>query len=238
MAEKPMMMERRLLLGGAAALILSGCSSDLIGPPPAGQIYPVQPDFAAGAANAQKVDWALAVLRPDVPGGLNTDRITLYQPGGTQDFYADATFPDRTPPLIQHALLNGFERSGRIDAVAREQDALHADYSLVTEVKDFAAHYAQQDGVPSVTAAMTVKLVTTHGRKIVGTFAVSHSASAGANSVAAVVQALKGVLGQCVQEIVAWTLDHPAPARGDTVEPREPRMPRRHEEPGEREDRR
>ena len=204
-------IERRIFLTGAAALVLSGCSSDLIGPPPAGQIYTVQPDFPAASGGAQ-VNWALAIMRPNVPGGLDSDRIALFQPGGTQDFYAASTYSDTTPALIQRALMNGFETSGRIGAVAREQDALHADYYLVIEVKDFAAHYATRDGIPTVTAAMTAKLVTTRGRKIVGSLAVSHSASAGANDVGAVTGALTTVLGQCVQDIVTWTLKQPAPA--------------------------
>jgi cholesterol transport system auxiliary component len=208
-------MERRIFLAGAAALALSGCSSDLIGPPPSGQIYPVSPRFPAPAQGGtnQKAPWALSINRPDVPGGMAGDRIALFQPDSTQDFYANATYPDRLPSLVQRALLDGFETSGRIDAVAREQDALHADYELLTEVKDFAAHYAVQDGVPTVTMAITAKLVTAHARKIVATLAVTHSASAGANSAAATAQALSGLLGQCVGEIVAWALSQPAPAQ-------------------------
>ena len=207
-------MDRRIFLTGAAVLTLSGCTSGLIGPPPAGQIYAIQPSFPAAGSGAQpatKVGWALAIMRPNAPGGLDSDRIALFQPGSVQDFYANANYPESVPALIQRALLNGFEASGRIGAVAREQDGLHADYNLVIEVKDFAAHYAAQDGIPTVTAAMTAKLVTTHRRKIMDSLAVTHSASAGVNSTAAVAQALTTVLGQCVTDIVAWTLSKPAP---------------------------
>jgi cholesterol transport system auxiliary component len=204
-------MERRALLGGAAALVLSGCSSDLIGPPPAGRIYTLNPSFATGGTG-EKVDWALAIDRPEVPGGLDGDRIALYQPGGVQDFYADATWPDRLPALVQRALLDGFEASGRIAAVSREQDALHTDYALMTEVKDFSARYAARDGIPTVTVTIMAKLVAAHGRRIVGSLTASHSEAAGANSVAAVAQALTEQLRRAVLDIVGWALAQPAPA--------------------------
>lgn len=196
---------RRIFLTGVGALALSGCSSDLIGPPPAGKIYPVSPDtFPAGSPAPIRA--ALAILRPDAPGGLNTDRIALYQPDGTQDYYANATYPDRLPAIIQRALLEGFERTGAI-TVSREQDDVHADLDLLTEVKDFAAHYAIRDGIPTVTVALLAKLVRTHGRMIVGNvMPAAHTMSAGVNNTAAVAAAMKQLLGQCVQDIVKATL--------------------------------
>jgi len=202
-------VSRRLVLIAIPALSLSACGKDLLGPPEPGPIYPVRPAFAA--AGGEKVSWALAIVRPDVPGGLDSDRIALMQPGGSLDYYAKATYPDRVSPLVQQALLDAFEASGRIDAVAPEQAALHADYNLVTEVKDFAAHYSQPDGIPSVTVAITAKLITTHGRAIVSSFAATQTGMASANSAAAVTQALQQALGTCVTQIVNWALSAPPP---------------------------
>lgn len=202
-------IQRRLFLIGASALVLSACGGNLLGPPDAGPIYPVRPSFPAGSG--EKVRWALSILIPDVPGGLDSDRISLMQADGTMDYYAKATYPDRLPAIVQHALLDGFEASGRIDAVAPEQAALHADYNLVTEVKDFSAHYSQPDGIPSVTVSIMAKLSTTHGRAIVASFVATQTGTASANSAAAVTQALQQALGAAVTAIVNWTLTAPAP---------------------------
>jgi cholesterol transport system auxiliary component len=203
-------MIRRILLIGAAALSLSACGGNLLGPPDAGSIYPVRPVFTAPAAGAP-VTWSLAILRPTVPGGLDSDRIALLQPDGSMDFYAKANLPDRAPNIIQSALLEGFESSQRIAAVAREQDALHADYNLVIEVKDFEAKYATPDGIPQAVVVMSAKLVTAHGRRIVETFIASQSVSATANSAGATAQALSQALGAGVTQIVDWALAAPPP---------------------------
>ena len=198
------MMQRRLFILGASAFVLSACGGNLIGPPDAGPIYVVRPAFAP--ASGEKVSWSLSILRPDVPGGLDSDRIALVQPDGSLDYYAKASYPDRVPASVQQALLDAFEASGRIDAVAREEQALHADYNLLVEVKDFAAHYATQDGVPAVTVAVQAKLTTAHGRKIIAAQGFTQTANAGANSAAATVQALQQALGVVVKQVVDWTL--------------------------------
>ncbi|HKQ44961.1 MAG TPA: ABC-type transport auxiliary lipoprotein family protein [Rhizomicrobium sp.] len=202
-------LSRRLFLACASWLPLSACASDLIGPPEAGALYPVRPAFPA--QNGAKVAWALNILRPEVGSGLDSDRIALLQPDGSMDFYAKATYPAPLPQIVQQTLLDAFEASGRIDAVALEQAALKADYTLATDVKDFAAHYAQRDGVPSVTVAITAKLATARGRVIVANFSTTQTGTAAANSAAAAAQALQQALGKAVSQIVAWALTAPMP---------------------------
>jgi len=207
------MLVRRLFLIGLSSLALSACGGNVLGlgPPDAGAIYMVAPKFPPAPAPGEKVRWALSILRPDVGAGLDTDRIALTQPDGTMDYYAKATYPDRLPAIVQQALLDGFESSGRIDAVAPEEDALHADYNLAVELKDFAAHYGQQNGIPGVTVSITVKLTTAHGRDIVGSFATTQTGAAALNSAAATAQALQQALGAAVTQIVNWTLTAPPP---------------------------
>lgn len=206
------MIRRRFFLITASSLLLSACGGNLLGlgPQEAGTIYPVRPQFAPGSG--AKVGWALSILRPDIAPGLDSDRIALTQPDGSMDYYAKANYPDRVPPMVQQALLDSFEASGRIDAVAPEQAALHADYNLVTEIKDFAAHYGQTDGIPQVTVSLTAKLTTAHGRVIVSSFSTVKSLNASANSAGAVAQALQQALGAAVSEIVNWALTAPMPA--------------------------
>ena len=224
------MIQRRqilnnMFLAGASAFVLTGCGKDLIGPPESSPIYVVKPTFPAAASGGAKVPWALSILHPYVSSALDSERVALFQPDGTMDFYAKATYPDRLSPIVQHAILDGFEASGRIDAVATEEAALHADYYLAIEVKDFAAHYTQPDGVPGVTVSITAKLATAHGRAIVGSFSTVQTGSASANSAAAAAQALQQALASAVKAIVDWALTFPMPASQTTVSPASPGKP-------------
>ncbi|MDB5736188.1 MAG: hypothetical protein JWP16_2510 [Alphaproteobacteria bacterium] len=218
------MIARRIFLVTAAAAALSACGG-LIGPPEDGSMYVIRPVFPPAATGA-KVNWSLAILRPDVPGGLDSNRVSLVQPDGTMDYFAKATYPDRLPESVQRALLDGFEASGRIDAVAREEAALHSDYNLLVEVKDFAAHYAAPDGIPTVTVNLMARLTTAHGRKILASKPFVVNGTASVNNTGAVVAALQQALATAVTDIVAWTLESaPAVAPGQSPETASPGKP-------------
>lgn len=201
---------RRVFLVGVSALALAGCGG-LIGPPDAGPIYVVNPALTPAPAGGPKVPFALAVMQPDAGAGLNTDRIALIQADATMDYYASAQYPDNAPVLVQQALIAAFRASGRIDQVSAEQDALHADYDLLTTVAHFEAHYPAPDAVPSVSVVLNATLATAHGRKIVASFIASQAQPASANSAGAVAQALGLALGAAVQAIVTWALDTAPP---------------------------
>ena len=200
--------DRRLFLLGASALALSACSG-ILGPPEAAPIYVLKAAAPAPAPGA-KVNWALAIEIPTASEALDAQRIALTHSDTTLDYYANATWPDSLPRMVQTAILSAFQDSGRLAAVAREQDALHADYELALDIRDFAAHYATPDGAPRVTITIVAQMATAHGRKVVANFTASQSAQASANAVDAVVQALDSALGAVVAQITQWALALPA----------------------------
>jgi len=214
------LLDRRLLLITGSSLALAACGSldKLIGPPDAPQIYALRPAAPAAQPSSSKVGWALAIQKPDAPGNLDSARIALSRSGNQLDYYANAAWPDRLPDLVQTALLAGFEASGRIDAVSRDEDALQSDYQLSTELRDFEARYATADGAPNVAVAIIAHVADTKSRKILANFSVNLSESAAANSVDAVVQALNAALAKAVDQIVQWALALPPPA-GPVAEP-------------------
>ncbi|MGH6827914.1 MAG: ABC-type transport auxiliary lipoprotein family protein, partial [Rhizomicrobium sp.] len=162
-------LHRRHVLSSGTALLLSACTN-LIGPQPASQIYllrPPLPQSATGSGAGGKVDWALAVARPDASDALDGDRIALTRTPTELDYYANAQWADRLPRLVQAALIAGFEASGRIAAVAREEDAVHADYELLTDIRDFEARYRSLDAAPDAAVTLISQIADSRSRAIV-----------------------------------------------------------------------
>lgn len=203
------MMQRRALLASACALPLAACGN-IIGPGEAPQIYVLRASFPA-APPGTKVPWALAVMEPDTADTLDTQRIPVIKPDGSMDYYAAARFPDRITAMVQDALVTGFEASGRIDQVSAQQDALHADYDLVTEIRDFEAQYGDPASPPNALVTLSVKLVTARGRKIVDSFNTRQSVPASVDSAGAVTQALQSALIAAANAVIAWALTAKAP---------------------------
>lgn len=199
---------RRAVLLGTTALLLAGCS-DLIGPSSAPiQLYMLKPLGGASTAGP-KVTFSLAVTTITGSEHLDSSRIALIKNDSAIDFYADSAWTDHLPVLVQNALVEAFEDSGRIAAVASDSEGFHADYLLQAELRDFEAHYDAPDGIPTVKVRIQAKLAPTKGREIMANLNAVHQITASANSVPAVVRAFDEALGEVFSEIVNWALAAP-----------------------------
>ena len=203
-----MTIHRRALLAGASGLFLAGCA-DLVGPPPAPKLYVLAPKFAPQAGAS--VPFALAVQRPDPSGGLDSERIAIVRPPSGLDFYANAAWSGSVPVLIQDALVEAFEASGRIASVARESDGTRSDVLLNSDLRDFEARYDQGEGAPLAVVRLLIRLVDSRGRRVLASAAFVKEVRASANSVDAAVAALTEAFAGVVAELVPWVLQQNPP---------------------------
>lgn len=216
---------RRAALVAFSAVALSACGS-LLGPneaPP--QIYILNPQFGP-VSNAPATEWQIAVTSPNVPDALDTKRIAL-QRGQILDYYANAAWTDQTGDLVQDMLVNAFEKSGKVKAVGPTSGGVRADLLVVTEVRDFTAHYASENGAPSVVIDIVAKLITSNHHDVVATFDARREVQTSVNSVPAVVQAFNQAAGQAVSDIVSWTLTNATPKATDALPPTTAEQPHR-----------
>ncbi|MGO8918427.1 MAG: ABC-type transport auxiliary lipoprotein family protein [Stellaceae bacterium] len=195
-------MPRRLVLA-ALALTPAACSLlSLGGAPP--KLYTLTPasDFPAGGV---RVSWQLLIDVPASAAALDTERIVLSRGPTTIDYFADAAWTDRAPLMVQSLLVQSFENSGRIGAIARESLSLRADYVLQTELRDFEAEYAGA-AAPVVHVQLAVKLIRMPERAIVAQQRFDATSPAAANQVPAIVEAFNAAFQQAARQIVDWTL--------------------------------
>lgn len=205
--------------GGAACrrlvvllgLVLTGCGG-ILSEAPKRQLYRLEPALAP-PARLPHVAAQLLVAVPVAPGGLDTARIALSRSAVSLDYFADAEWTDRAPLLVQTGLVDAFEKSGAVDAVARDSVGLRADFVLETEIRDFEAVYDSPNGPPHVSIALTAQLIKIPERKIVAQIPVARQAMAAANDVPAVVRAFDEALGAAVAEVVTRTVTNPGLSR-------------------------
>ena len=195
---------RRMVIA-ALALAPAGCTSLLpaAGAPP--KLYTLTPasDFPP---EGRRVTWQLLVDVPASAVALDTERIALSRSATTIDYFADAAWTDRAPLLVQSLLVQSFENSGRITAIARESLALRADYILRPELRHFEAEYG--DGsAPSAHVQIGAKLVKMPERNIVAQQRVDTRAPARENQVPVIVDAFNAALHEAMRKLVDWALD-------------------------------
>lgn len=197
-------LHRRHLIACASAFFAAGCA-DIVGPPPAPKLYVLAPNMPAHLAGAP-VAWGLAVQVPDSTASIATQRIAITRPPAGLDFYADAAWSDRLPLLVQHQLVEAFEASGRIAAVARDSEGARTDLILSCDLRDFEARYDQGEGAPLAVVRLGTRVLDARSRKIITTAVFTKEVRSTANSVDAAVAALTGAFAGVLAELLPWVL--------------------------------
>jgi cholesterol transport system auxiliary component len=215
---RPSLRRRGSFAACAALVIVAGCG--VIGPT-SYQLYTLRPS-PSQSVEAPNAAWQLAVAVPEAPANLDSSRIALSQSRTTMDYFANAAWTDRATTLVQSFLIEAFENSGKVKSVSRDVLALHADYLLQTELRDFQAEYAQPNAAPQAVVRIKSKLVRLPDREILGTFTAEKSVQAGANNLDSIVTAFNEAMGVALQQTVEWTLRTAPPPK-----PPEPASPRK-----------
>ena len=226
MTLNPDKISRRVVVAGMAGAV-AACSlpdlKEVVGPPPAPQLYVLRPTIGQVPQGAA-IMWQLAVGEPDAPASLDTPRIALTPSPSKLDYFANAAWPDRAPLLLQGLLVEAFANTRRISA-ARDTARIAAEYILSTELREFSAVY--ENGIPQappdsdepapsapppvVVVQMDAQLIHAPTRRVVGSFSAMARAPAQANNLDSIVAAFNQATGETLTRIVDWTFRAPAP---------------------------
>jgi cholesterol transport system auxiliary component len=197
-------MKRSILL--FLLLGLAGCSGNLLSPsgaPP--RLYSLSAPAAAAAAaiNASQVNWQLLIAMPDAPLNLNSARIALTPAPGRMDYYADVSWTDRVPAMLQDLLVESFDRSGKIGAVERQNAGLRADFILASDIQSFQVETGEPQPVAHI--SLTARLIRSRDRTIVASRTFDGTALTGSDFSGAI-SAFDTDLQKMLPDIVDWTL--------------------------------
>ncbi len=192
----------------AAAMLLPGCQLIQAAEEPT-DLYQVTPKSTFDP-DLPSVRWQLAVEVPAAAANLNTGRIAIAQSPTSFDYYAKTAWTDRAPLMVQTRIVDSFENSRKILAVARESIGLRANYVLQPDLRNFEAMYFY-GGPPIAHVRIVAKLVQMPDRQIIGEATFERCVRARADRVPKVVEAFDQALGSVIKRLVAWTLRTPSP---------------------------
>ena len=205
------MMLRRavgpLIMMSIAAVLLSGCQL-IQAAEESTDLYQVSPKSTFDA-DMPSVRWQLTVDVPATAANLNTGRIALAQSPTSFDYYTKTAWTDRAPLMVQTRIVDSFENSHKIVAVARESIGIKANYVLQTDLRNFEAMYFY-GGTPIAHVRIVAKLVQMPERQIIGVATFERCVRARQDKVTKVVEAFDQALGSVMRRMVAWTLRTPS----------------------------
>ena len=160
----------------------------------------VQPDPAWPT-----VKWQLQIPRPHASDLLDSARIVVRPSDGELQVYHGATWATPVPDLVQDAVLEAFEDSGRIPGVTRRGAGVSGDYALLLDIRRFDSDYAGGK-VPNAEVQIVAKVLANDSNEVIATRMLHKTVPADGVAVGDVSRALGTALNGAVQELVGWTL--------------------------------
>ena len=180
---------------------LTGCGS-LGGPDVAVKVYApearVTPDPSWPAA-----DWQLTVASVAGMQALDSSRIAVRPTPSELQTYKAAAWADDAPEMLETAVVEAFEDSGKLASVLRYGGGNRGDLALHMEVRAFESVYT--GATPDAVIEVQARLIDVRGDAIVSR-RFRQAVPAGGVEVPQVVDAFGSALSKVSGDIVGWTL--------------------------------
>lgn len=196
-------MSRVSLLAAAAMLLLGGCAA-IGGPKTEVKVY--APATAISADPAwPAADWSLSIGVQAANDMLDSARIAVRPTPDRFQAYKGAAWADTAPDMLQTALVEGFEDSGKIGAVGRFGGGNRGDFGLVMEVRAFETVYRGEQPDAVIEAQATLYRLR-GGRGVVASRRFRQAVPGAAPDLDSMVSAFGQAMSAVSTEVVGWTL--------------------------------
>ena len=188
------------------SLALAGCGSLFKNQtaPPTMYWWSATPPPGAAAVQAAPADPApapladLAVLKPRVRAGIDTERIAALYPDRRLEYFADVRWSGPLDEVLQDLAVQTFHSHPGMRNVSTDISAFPSTYWLEIEVIDFQAEYGAPDTAPTIHVHLLARIGNSANRHILGRFEPDvHEAAAG-NRMSAIVDAYNHAAGKAL----------------------------------------
>jgi ABC-type uncharacterized transport system auxiliary subunit len=147
----------------------------------------------------------LAVLKPRVRAGLDTDRIAVLYPDRRLDYFADARWSGPLDDVVQDLAVQAFRNGARLQNVSSDASAFASGYWLEIEIADFQAEYASAGATPTINVRLLARVARAGDRNVLGSFTAGARQAATDNRLTAIVDAYERAVNSALVEIVGGT---------------------------------
>jgi ABC-type uncharacterized transport system auxiliary subunit len=198
-----------------AALCLGACTGSLFqtkASPPT--IYLLSAEGGSPAAGgpapgtpAAEIPVDLAILKPRLRVGLETDRIAVLYPDRRLDYFADARWSGPLGEVLQDLAVQEFHSRANLRTVSGDASVFASAYWLEIEVTDFQAEYTSAATAPIVHVHFLARLGSSGDRHILGQFIANAQQPAGENRLTSIVDAYARAADGALVQIAAQTVE-------------------------------
>jgi cholesterol transport system auxiliary component len=191
-----------------AAALLGACSGGLFQTkvaPPTLYMLSAGPSVAGVGAPAADIAGDLAILKPRVRAGLDTDRIAALYPDHRLDYFADARWSGPLDAVMQDLVVQVFHSRGGMRNVSGDVSAFSSAFWLESEITDFQAEYSSAGGAPAVHVHLIARIGSSTERRIIARFEADAAVPASENRMRAIVEAYNKAADQALSQIAAST---------------------------------
>jgi ABC-type uncharacterized transport system auxiliary subunit len=158
------------------------------------------------AAAAPRIPVDLAVVRPRVRAGLDTDRIAALYPDRRLEYFADARWSGPLDEVIQQLVVQQFHATANLRNVSVEASVFAGNYWLEIEVADFQAEYSAAAAPPVVHVHFLARVGTSADRHMLAVFDANAQVAATDNRMSAIVDGYNRAADQALAEIISGTV--------------------------------
>ncbi len=199
-------MTRRALWIVVPTLLFAACTGSLFKnktAPPTMYVLSATPRSLADAPDGALLHTDLAVLKPRVRTGLDTERIAALYPDRRLDYFADVRWSGPLDDVLQELAVQVLGANAIMRNARAEASVFASTYWLEIEVRDFQAEYSSSSSAPTAHVRFLARLGSSTDRHIMARFESDVHEAAADNRMGAIIDAYNRAADKALGEIAA-----------------------------------